>query len=99
MKEFEEIEKELKEIEGEGLEKLTIDELNQKQKEILKEREQYRCESNRKQRIIAKVITVNRIIDSYKKEGFKGVYKYMVKWNTYWDPEKVLGYSEDEIPF
>lgn len=81
--------KALREFEEE-LEKLTIDELNQKQKEIIGEREQYQSESSRKQRMISLAIKVNRIIDIYKKEGFKGIYKEFAEW--YDSPE-------DNIPF
>ncbi len=88
------IKEELEEIEE--LEKLTIDELREKRRELLKEHRSYneRIRVTRGRLEIA--IRTRELIGIYEKYGFEGLY---VEGRENFSPERIRESVEDDIPF
>ena len=93
MRELEE--KEIKEIEE--LEKLTINVLKEEIAKIENNRYLYIQETKRKIKVIDTVIKAHELIEIYKKEGFKSVYRFIDYCKGFNDREG--RYPGDDIPF
>ena len=83
-----------------GLEKLSIEELEENIKKL---REDYRlCTIKLREDIKALewAIKVKKVIGIYEKKGFEGVYAYaLTEKSSYSDPEERGRYTEDDTPF
>jgi hypothetical protein len=88
------IKEELEELKE--LEKLTIDELRDKRRELLKEHRSYNERIRVTRERLDTAIRTRELIGIYEKYGFEGLY---AEGKESFSPDRVRGSMEDDIPF